>query len=134
MMPEDDDELREPSRGTVLGHFINCWRGESEIGDAFLASVIIFSAVNIPLGLLRQHASSAGWSQTQQSAIVVLGLIGSAFVVTWFTVSMWRAARRKFLLGQRFWPIVASLAAALVAGGYVTAFVVGFIDGNMRVR
>jgi hypothetical protein len=134
MMSNDDGELRKPRRGTVFGHFINCWRGETGIGDAFLASVIVFSAVNIPLTFLRQHASSAGWSQTQQSAILMLGMMGSAFAVTWFTVSMWRAARRSFLLGQQFWPIVASLAAALAAGGYVAGFIMGYIDGIMGFR
>jgi hypothetical protein len=93
-----------------------------------------YSAVNISLFFLQQYASSSGWSGYRQGAVSILGLIGPTFFVIWFTVSMWRAARRNFLLGQRFWPIVASLAAVFAAGAYVALFVVRYIDVFMRVR
>jgi hypothetical protein len=42
---------------------------------------------------------------------------------------MWRAARRSFLLGKRFWPIVASFAVVVVP----TAFAAMFIGTLMRL-
>jgi hypothetical protein len=130
-----NDEPNEPAGGvrwTVPGHFANCWRGKNGIGETFLASVIVFAAINIPLGFLTQYARDASWPQTAQSAILWLGVIGAILTVTWFAVSMWRSARRDFLLGKRFWPIVASLIAVLAATAFMTRLVVGFIDGLMR--
>ena len=51
------------------------------------------------------------------------------FILTWYTVSVWRSARRSFLLGNRFWPIVASLAAIAVPAAYAAMFVAAFVRG-----
>lgn len=132
-------EPDESAKWTVPGHFANSWRGRNGIGETFLASVIVFSVVNIPLSFLTQYAKDARWPQPAQSALLWLGFAGATFTVVWFTVSMWRSARRDFLLGKRFWPIVASLAAAslaaaLAAGAFATMIVVSFIGGTARQR
>jgi hypothetical protein len=118
----------------VVGHFVGCWRGERGIRDAFFASVIVFAVINVPLVLLRQSAINAGSSHEVQSAVSMLELIGRVFVAVWFTVSMWRSARRDFLRGQRFWPIAVGLIVAMVATVYLSAFVVGLMDSLMRSR
>jgi hypothetical protein len=123
-----------PWEGTVLWHFVSCWRGECGIRDAFLASVIVFAGINGPLVLLRQYAIDAGWPHEIQAAVSMLRVIGGIFVAIWVIVSMWRSARRDFLRGQRFWPIVTALIVAMVATTYVSAFVIGLMDSLMRSR
>lgn len=118
--------------GTVAGHFMACWRGENGLKDALFASVILAAIINIPLGFLISYAKGAGWAASYQLMIGILGLAGGTFVTTWFSVSMWRSARREFILGKRFLPIVASLLAMLAAGAFATFFVVGLADALMR--
>jgi hypothetical protein len=64
-----------------------------------------------------------GWPPHAQSMLLLLQAIVAPLFVVWFTVSMWRSARWNFLLGQRFWPIVASLTAAVVVAMWLANFI-----------
>jgi hypothetical protein len=123
----DDGDLGRSSApvrsGTILGHFIDCWRGDARLWDAFLASVIVFAILVLPVALLREYAHSSGWPPHTQSMLLLLQATVAPLFVVWFTVSMWRSARRNFLLGQRFWPIVASLTAAVVVAMWLANFI-----------
>src|SRR5262249_8626961 len=114
----------------VREYFANCWRGHETIWTTFLSSVIVFWAWNFPMYLLEQHAK-ANWPGSQ-FVISILALAGALCVVTYFTVSMWRASRSSFLRGARFWPIVGSFAAAALPAMFALGFVTKFFDAFPR--
>jgi hypothetical protein len=97
--------------GGVLAFFARCWRGECEISVAFLSAFVLGAVITQPLFLLWEHATAENWPGAVRWTIFSVWMLGALFVITWYTVSMWRAARHSFLLGKRFWPIVGSLAA-----------------------
>lgn len=119
--------------GSIIAFFAKCWRGECEISVAFLSAFVLGIVITQPLFLLWEHATAANWPGSLRWAIWSVWLLGALFVLTWYTVSMWRSSRRSFLLGKRFWPIAASLAAVLVPTAFAAVFVNSIINALMRL-
>ena len=119
--------------GNVIAFFARCWRGECEISTAFLSAVLLGAIITQPLFLLWEHATAENWPSSVRWTIFSVWMLGALFVLTWYTVSMWRAARHSFLLGKRFWPIVGSLAAVGLPTYLAATFVTASIGGMFRI-
>jgi hypothetical protein len=113
----------------VWGQLRKCWRGEFELPITLVSALALAGAINLSFRYVQRYASALSWPTDIQSAIGTMAFVGSVGVVVWFAVSIWRSARRSFLLGNRFWPIVASLGTAVAVGAYVLAFLDGYFKG-----
>jgi hypothetical protein len=133
---EHSDTLAaQPRTGTARWareYFTTCWRGERGLADTFWVAVIVYFAATGPISILINHARGADWPREIQSLMISLAPFLVLTAIVWVTVSIWRSARRNFVLGQRFWPIVASISAAIFATYFVVTFVNGYVTSLVR--
>ena len=119
MSGDDEDHFKADSVGKapedlVWAHLGRCWRGECTLLITFVTGNGV-SAALLPLSWLATRASAEHWLPEIHFAILLLRYLGSVLALSWFSVGMLRSSLRNYLLGRRFWPIVAGIYGGLTA-------------------
>jgi hypothetical protein len=75
----------------------------------------VVAAVVFPLFWLAGIAITEQWSPEMNFAILMLKFVGLILAWLWLGVGLLRSSLRNYLLGRRFWPIVAGIYGGLIA-------------------
>jgi hypothetical protein len=130
-MTEDDRDFSRAANASqapedmVWGHFGRCWRGECSLLITFLTGTGVWAVVTAFFFWLEQRAGEGHWSADVRffvfgSKLSVMGLVSG-----WLAVGLLRSSLRNYLLGRRFWPIVAGIYGAALA--IVTVWTVVYV-------
>jgi hypothetical protein len=103
------DNVSKAPKDLVWAHLGRCWRGECTLLITFLTGTGVVAAVVFPLFWLAGSAITEQWSPEMHFAILMLKFVGLVLAWLWLGVGLLRSSLRNYLLGRRFWPIVAGI-------------------------